>query len=168
MTGQRGRKRPRLTERYMTSTARHVGKRMERARADAEKALAEVDDAVARYEQASAELLAIHATECARLGARLPLDPFVLDCVQQVDVEPGDVWRWRGMRNQQGTPTVRYPRSPEHPHGREGSAVRLLAKALGVIRQDADVHVILHPSSGYDADDVNPAHRTVRDEWRPT
>lgn len=102
------------------------------------------------------ELCSLHAAESERLGVELPFDPFILDVVAAIDVEPGDVWRWRGQRNNKGLPVVRT--QPHRGEFHEVSATRLLAVALGVISETDDV--MLYPTG--DRDDVNPAHRTLR------
>ena len=70
------------------------------------------------------------------------------------------MWRWRGMRNNHGLPTLR----SRSARGTEESVIRYLAVEFGVI--DADEHGMLFPANG-DADDVNPWHRTLRRTERP-
>lgn len=160
MTG--GRRRPRRTERFVTSHARRLHQQLvagdrERRRHAAAIAVLDAEATVTR-----AELAAIRDAQAARLGVDVPLDPFVLDALEQIDLEPDGVWRWRGMRNNHGTPTVRYPRTDGSPNGREGSAVRMLAVAFGVLEPDAPSATMLFPAPGYDPDDVNPWHRVRR------
>ncbi len=121
----------------------------------AERADGAVAEAVAARDEARAVIDARWAEECDRFGRALPLDPFLLDRLALIDLEAGDVWRWRGVRNNKGLPTVRMSR----PHAVELSAVRYLAVRLGVIGEED--YGILYPSNG-DPEDVNPWHRTLR------
>lgn len=105
---------------------------------------------------AHTDLLAAHTLAEKRFGLVVPLDALLLDVLELVDVEPGEVWRWRGMRNNYGIPTVRHDRD-------EKSLPRYLAIAFGVISEDE--YGVLYPVD--DPEDMNPRHRTLRRTEKP-
>jgi hypothetical protein len=92
--------------------------------------------------------------ETSRFRRTIPADPYLLDLLGSIDVEHGDVWRWRGGTNNHGVPTVRRPRAGAS----ERTVVRVLAEAFGLF--GADDHGVLYPTG--DRYDVNPFHRVLR------
>ncbi len=137
---------------------------------EARKALAEMnrwdrkaEEARTRADAARADLAVMHRKTCERFGRDLPTDALLLDVLQLVDIEEGDVWRWRGMRNNFGLPTIKFAR-PGSRATNERSLVRYLAIELGVIKEDT--WGVLYPENG-DKDDVNPYHRTLRAADQP-
>ena len=141
-------------EQRLGNSARMAAAEVERQEGRAEKALAEA--AVARR-----RLDGIHREAVARFGRAIPFDPQLLDVLDSITVEAGDRWRWKGMRNNHGLPTVRRFGGETI----ERSLVRYLAIAFGVIGPDD--HGSLYPAHG-DADDVNPWHRRLRRADAPT
>ena len=135
-------------ERLIESHARSVWRRLDRAERQIARATEDAADA-------RRELTLIHEKACERFGRQIPADALLLDVLDLVDVEEGDVWRWRGRRNNKDTPTVIV--SEGRARG-EKSLVRYLAIELGVIAEDA--YGTLYPNG--DQDDVNPWHRTLR------
>lgn len=110
-----------------------------------------------RASDASDELNRMRVKAEAKFRIEIPADAFLLDVLELIDIEEGDVWRWAGVHNNKDLATIRPGRS-------ELSLVRYLAVALGVIAEDS--YGILYPSDG-DADDVNPWHRTLRPSATP-
>lgn len=136
----------------------------------ARKALAELtrwqrraDEAAEHITGARDELTAMHRRACERFGRSLPPDALLLDVLELIEVEDGDVWRWKGRRNNKGLATVMI-RRPARKGSYERSLVRYLALELGVI--DEGEWGVLYPANG-DADDVNPWHRTLRRAGEP-
>lgn len=118
------------------------------------------DEADAERAAAEEELTAIWKATCVRFGREVPADAVLLDILDSVVVEPMDVWRWRGLRNNKGLATIRV----RSRSGTEESLVRYLAIEFGVITEDQNG--MLFPSDG-DAEDVNPWHRTLRASLKP-
>lgn len=138
---------------------RRMGHDARRLVADAERWEREAAHAAAQAAARRSELAEAHRQACERFGVDLPVDGLLLDVLALVDVEPGDRWVWKGMRNNHGVPTYRIT-SVKGEHGaQERSVARYLALALGVIGPDE--HGTLHSTNG-DTDDVNPWHRALR------
>lgn len=130
------------------------------------KAIASRDQAEAAARGANALLSSLHSAAEARFGCALPRDPELLDVLAQVDIEPGDVWRWRGHHNNLGHPTIRFRKGEGKAATRtqhERSVVRWLALRLGVI--EPDEYGLLYPTG--DPLDINPSHRTLRRSPEP-
>lgn len=139
----------------MTNRARKLlaeVNRWEQRRAEADEALA----------AAQTELTTIWQKACDRFGRSVPTDAFFLDVLDSIDIEDGEVWRWRGMTNNKGLAVVR-SRSGRKA-GSEESLVRFLAVAFGII--EPEEFGSLYPANG-DPDDINPWHRTLRRSERP-
>lgn len=123
------------------------------------RAEAKEEEARQAKEEAQAVLDAIHIATEARFGRQVPRDALLLDVLGQVEVEEGDVWRWRGWTNNHGTATFRTP------DGRgERTVVRYLAISFGVIAEGT--FGMLFPANG-DRDDLNPWHRKLRESADP-
>lgn len=147
MTSPTSRRRPVQTR--LDNTMRKLAREAERERAAA-------DQHRRRADAASQALYERWHREWKRFGRDdLPRDPFLLDVLASVVVEPGDKWRWLGGTNNDGVPTVRTP----DPQRGERSVVRVLAEAFGVV--DPETNGVLYPANG-DRTDVNPFHRVLR------
>lgn len=131
----------------LSNEARKLKAEMDRAQQRAEKAQEEA--AAAR-----GELLQLHKHACEKFGREVPPDAMLLDVLASIVIEPGDVWRWLGTRNNKNLATIRMR---AHQNA-EVSLVRYLAVEFGVISDDD--YGILYPTG--DPDDVNPWHRTLR------
>jgi hypothetical protein len=95
--------------------------------------------------------------ESTRLGVEVPPDPMLLDVLQLIDVDEAGAWRWQGVTNNHGTPTLRLPGQGER------TVVRYLAIAFGLIT-DGD-YGQLYPQG--DRNDVNPWKRKLRRSEKP-
>lgn len=122
----------------------------------------EVDRWIAKELKARAELDRLDAEwqahvdrESARFGRPVPSDPEVLDILAQIDIEPGDVWRWKGLFNNKALPTYKVRSTAGRS---ERSVVRMLSVAFGLIEPGDGG--LLYPIG--DKDDVNPWHRRHR------
>lgn len=144
----------RPVEAPLDNSMRKLAREVERERAAAERHRRNA-------EAASAALYERWHREWKRFGRDdIPRDPFILDVLASVVVEPGDRWIWRGHTNNHGLPTVRCPYVPGSPGvvGSERSVVRVLAEAFGVVAPETNG--VLYPLNG--RDDVNPFHRRLR------
>lgn len=130
--------------------------RMANSAAERHDRIAAENEAIAR--EARSDLARIHTDACERFDLDLPLDPFLLDVLELIDVAPANRWLWRGTRNNKGVPTIRH-------QGHELSLTRYLAIQLGVI--SGNEFGTLYPVEG-DTEDVNPFHRDLRRAPRPT
>lgn len=118
-----------------------------RAMAEAERHLAKFHEAVGRYNAIGGQLV-------KRFDRPLPWDALLFDVLTMIDVEPGDVWRWRGSRNNKGIAVMREPRTRV-----EISVVRFLALRFRIIGPN-DFGALFPGPTG--PGDVNPFHRTLR------
>lgn len=118
------------------------------------------DEASERVHAANVDLASMWQETCERFGRDdIPTDALLLDVLESIDVEAGDVWRWNGVRNNKGLATLRRGRN-----GTEVSLVRYLAESFGIV--EPDEYGLLYPANG-DPDDVNPWHRTLRRSQQP-
>lgn len=124
-----------------------------------EKRLATAQDEV---ESAQSDLATLHRKACERFDRDLPQDALLLDVLESIEVEEGDRWLWRGVRNNKGLATLRH--RPTRGAGQELSVVRFLAITFGVIEETDNGQ--LYPVNG-DTDDVNPFHREFRRSEKP-
>jgi hypothetical protein len=136
------------SEARLEGVARSLTSRLHAAERRRDIAQGIIDDALD-------ELTRIHAAACKKFRRPVPPDALLLDILELVDVTDDDVWLWRGMRNNHGTPTVKFVESRRN---HERSLARYLAIAFGVIAETDNG--TLYPNG--DADDVNPWHRTLR------
>ena len=151
MTTQRGQRRH---ERGAVKRARQLSRQIQHESQRIDELARERLDAEGRRAAAERELLSLHRDECERLGVSLPYDPILLDVVALIEVEDGGIWRWRGTRNNYGSPTFRMP------GGKEWSVPKFLATALGYL-PNTETEYLLRPGNGYETDDMNPAHRMI-------
>jgi len=135
---------------HIGNEARMLHSRLQRAERRAAEAEQEALDL-------QLQLAQLHARLCERFGRDVPQNALLLDVLEQIEVEDGDVWRWRGRRNNHDLPTLRINRA-------EKSVIRYLAIEFGVISEDD--FGLLYPTGG-DPEDINPWHRRMRASTRP-
>lgn len=144
--------RPRA-EAHMSNDARLLASRLHRAERRRDAAQEEID-LVLR------DLSELHTATEERFGRPVAPDALLLDVLASVDIADGDVWLWKGMRNNHGLPTMKYV---EGRRNHEKSVIRYLAIQFGVITDEDEG--TLYPDD--DPDDINPWHRTLRRSPEP-
>lgn len=160
------RSRPKPSRQKPMNKARRLAAAIERAEQLRVKADVTAEQMRSQADQIEAEALAqleaLRLAASKRFGRDIPSDAGLLDVLDAISIEPGDVWRWNGRRSNLGRPVLRGMGAAGHDS--ETSVMRYLGIAFGVITKDQ--FGVLYPEHG-DTEDVNPFHRVLRQTALP-